>query len=138
MTRVGEDKWTMGGGALPIGGAVTFTAKDKFSVETNDGNIYEHKRVTPVTLNASQLNEFTGAYSSSETGATYRLAVEKGQLILKIDRAPEATLKLTPSYKDAFLGGGVLVRFYRNSAGKITELGIGDNRMRDLRAPRMK
>jgi hypothetical protein len=46
-------------------------------------------------------------------------------------------MKLAPSYKDAFMSGGVLIRFYRDRAGRITELSWGDNRMRDLRAARL-
>jgi CubicO group peptidase (beta-lactamase class C family) len=138
MTSAGEGRWTAGGGALPIGGTATFKGADRFTLETLDGNRFDHVRTAPVTLTAAQLGEFAGTYSSAETAATYRVAIEDGQLVVKTDNWPEARLKLTASYKDAFLSGPTLVRFYRNSAGKITEMSIADNRMRDLRAPKLK
>ena len=87
------------------------------------------------SLTANQLGEFAGTYASEETGATYLIAAEDGQLVLRIRRWPETAMKLRPSYKDAFLTGGALIRFRRNSDGRITEMSWGDGRMRDLRAP---
>jgi hypothetical protein len=36
------------------------------------------------------------------------------------------------------MSGMVLIRFHRDNTGRITQLGWGDNRMRDLRAARLK
>jgi hypothetical protein len=128
----------MGGGALPIGGTASFTGSDRFNLETLDGNKFDHVRTAPTTPTADQLAEFAGTYASDETGAAYRIATESGGLVLRIDRWPGTAMKLAPSYKDAFLSGGVLVRFYRDGAGRVTQMSWGDNRMRDLRAARQK
>jgi CubicO group peptidase (beta-lactamase class C family) len=131
-------RWTVGGGARPDGGAVTFTGKDRFTHETADGNRYDYARKAAAALTPAQLTELTGRYASDEAGATYRVATENGKLVIRIDHWPESVIELEPSYKDAFLDGYTLVRFYRNKAGRITEMSIADNRMRDLRAPRLK
>jgi CubicO group peptidase (beta-lactamase class C family) len=137
MTRGSDGRWTMGGGALPTGGMATFTGVDRFTLETLDGNKYDHVRTAPITLAMDQLTEFAGTYASDEAGATYRVAVEDGQLVVRIDRWPETAMKLSPSYKDAFLSGSSLIRFFRDGAGRVREMSWGDNRMRDLRAPRI-
>jgi hypothetical protein len=137
MRRTTDTHWAIGGGALPDGGEVAFSGGDRFTHDSSD-NRQEYVRTAEATPTAAQLAEFAGAYASEETGATYRVAVEEGQLVVRIDRWPEKVLKLTPSYRDAFLSNFWLVRFYRDRAGRIAEMSLADNRMRDLRAPRLK
>src|ERR1700754_1568262 len=101
MTQTVSGAWSIGGGLIPMGGAIAFNGADRFTLETLDGNRYDHVRMTPVTLSPAQLKEFTGAYASEETGATYRLAADKDKLVLSIDRAPASILRLSSLYKDA-------------------------------------
>jgi CubicO group peptidase (beta-lactamase class C family) len=137
MTRETQTRMSAGGGAMPFGATVTYSGANGFSMEMLDGNRFDHVRTAPVKPAPEQLVEYAGTYASSETSATYKVAAENSQLVLRIDGWPEATMKLAPSYKDAFMSGGVLIRFYRDRAGRITELSWGDNRMRDLRAARL-
>lgn len=59
-------------------------------------------------------------------------------LTLRIDGWPDTVWPLTSSYRDAFLSDGMLVRFRRGADGKVNELSLGDSRMWDLRAARLK
>jgi hypothetical protein len=127
-----------GGGAAPFGGTVTNSGTDRFTLETLDGNRFDHVRTASAKPTPEQLVDYVGAYASTETAATYRIVVENGQLVLRIDGWPDTVLTLNPSYVDAFMSGGVLIRFHRDSAGRVTQLSWGDNRMRDLRAARLK
>jgi CubicO group peptidase (beta-lactamase class C family) len=138
MTRETEMRMSAGGGAMPFGATVTYSGTDRFSMEMLDGNRFEHVRTATAKPTPEQLAEYAGAYASDETRATYRIAIEAGQLVVRVDGWPEATLKLNPSYKDAFLSGPMLIRFYRDGAGRITQMSLGDNRMRDLRAAHLK
>jgi len=81
--------------------------------------------------------EYAGAYASEETRATHRVAVESGVLKVRIDGWPDTVLAPSASYRDAFIGGGILVRFRRGADGKVNELSLGDSRMWDLRAARV-
>jgi CubicO group peptidase (beta-lactamase class C family) len=132
LSRLSETGWTGGGNRFSFGGA------DSFGMETSDGNLFDYVRTAPAKPTPEQLAGYAGAYASDETRATYRVAVEGGQLVLRIDGWPDTAMKLSPSYKDAFMSGPVLIRFYRDNAGRITQLSWGDNRMRDLRAARLK
>lgn len=61
--------------------------------------------------------------------------MEDGKLTLK---TPLGSFPLAPSYADAFQAPqGWLVRFYRDGEGRITELGVGIGRVRDLRFQRI-
>jgi CubicO group peptidase (beta-lactamase class C family) len=137
MMQVSNGRWTMGAGT-PLGATATFSGADRFTLDALDGNRFEYARTAPVQPTAEQLAEFAGTYASDETGAAYKIAIESGQLVLLIDRWPATEMKLAPSYKDAFLSGSSLIRFYRDSTGRVTQMSWGDNRMRDLRAPRVR
>lgn len=133
MPRVSETRWRRGPDTY------TFLSNDRLQVETIDGNRFEYARTPSITtLTAAQLGEYAGAYSSDETRATYRVALEGDRLMARIDNWPDTNIRLSPIYKDAFMGGGVLVRFRRDASGRINALSLGDGRMRDLNAPRVK
>jgi CubicO group peptidase (beta-lactamase class C family) len=138
MTRETEMRMSAGGGAMPFGATITYSGTDRFSMEMLDGNRFEHLRTAAAKPTPEQLAEYAGEYASDETRATYRITIEGGQLVVRVDGWPESILKLNPSYQDAFVSGPMLIRFYRDGAGRVTQLSLGDNRMRDLRAARLK
>ena len=43
---------------------------------------------------------------------------------------------LTPSYRDAFAQGGIVVTFRRDSTGRVVAVSLGLGRVRDLRFER--
>lgn len=132
LTRISDTRWKRGNDTY------TFEGVDKFRIDGFDGNLYEFVRTPAVALPVSQFGEYAGSYASPETMATYRITVEAGVLTLRIDGWPDAVLKLSASYRDAFLSDGMLIRFRRGSDGKINALSLGDSRMWDLQAARVK
>jgi len=103
------------------------------------------KPVTPTTPNppappmtppptAAQLAEFGGSYSSDEAELRLVVAVEGGALVLK--RRPDTTIALTAIDRDTFRGSIGTITFMRDSAGKVTELSIKQDRVWDLRFQR--
>jgi len=58
------------------------------------------------------------------------VAVDRGRLV--INRRPNTTIELTPTYKDAFTSSLGVVRFQRN-AGKTTGMSVSESRVWDLR-----
>lgn len=132
MTRLSATTWKRGNDTY------TFQSADKFQIEGFDGNLYKFERKPAVALPVFKFGEYAGSYTSSETRATYRVAVESGQLKVRIDGWPDTVLTLSAVYRDAFDADGLLVRFRRGANGKISEMSLGDSRMWDLRAARVK
>lgn len=132
VTRLTDTQWKRGNDTY------TFLSADKLQIAGFDGNLHELVRTPAVALPVSMFGEYAGAYVSDETRATYRIAVESGVLTLRIDGWPDTVLSLEATYRDAFLGGGMLVRFRRGADGKVNEVSLGDSRMWDLRAARVK
>jgi hypothetical protein len=60
------------------------------------------------------------------------------RLVYVLTCVPDGTVPLTPTYKDAFNTPAGSVRFIRDSAGRITEMSIGDGRVWDLRIRRVR
>ncbi|MEX2281850.1 MAG: serine hydrolase domain-containing protein [Gemmatimonadota bacterium] len=83
---------------------------------------------------AVQLAEFAGEYYSPDLETTLTVVVENGRLALK--RRPDTRIALTPLYTDAFNSSLGVIRFHRDTNGRITELGISQGRVYDLRATR--
>jgi hypothetical protein len=50
-----------------------------------------------------------------------------------VDRRPNDSIPLTPTYKDAFNSSLGVVRFLRDSSGKVTGLSVSESRVWDLR-----
>ena len=97
--------------------------------EMDGGTWYE--RVEPWTPTPADLASLAGEYSSDEAEVTLRVALEHAQLV--IHRRPDASIVLTPTYKDAFNSSLGVVRFLRDSAGKVTGLSVSESRVWDLR-----
>jgi CubicO group peptidase (beta-lactamase class C family) len=97
--------------------------------EMDGGTWYE--RVEPWTPVPAELAALTGEYTSDEAEVTFRVAVEQGGLV--IHRRPDAVIKLTPTYKDAFRSSLGSIRFLRDGAGRVDELSVGESRVWDLR-----
>jgi hypothetical protein len=97
--------------------------------EMDGGSWYE--KVEPWTPAPADLASLAGEYSSDEAEVTLRVALEHAQLV--IHRRPNASIPLTPTYKDAFSSSLGVVRFLRDSAGKATGLSVSESRVWDLR-----
>lgn len=115
------------------GNKLDFTP-DGVRVHYPDGDTVFFDRVTQANPTAAQLAEYEGEYRSDEAEVTYRLVVQEGKLLMK--GRPDTTFTLMPLYADAFqANAGFLIRFFRKE-GKISELSIGLDRVRDLRFAR--
>lgn len=101
----------------------------KFSVEAED-EISVYERVPEFAQNTNSLDEFTGTYSSPELDNRWSFLIAGGKLAVK---APRQDLRvLEPAFKDAFIGDRMLLRFQRDSSGRIDSLLVDAGGLRDL------
>jgi len=106
----------------------------RMSTEVDEGNYYEKvERWVPTPI---ELEGMTGEYASDEAEVTFRVALENGHLV--IHRRPDAIIALTPTYRDGFSSTLGSVRFMRDSAGRVTELSVGEQRVWDMRLHRVR
>lgn len=95
------------------------------------------ERVERARPTAAQLAELAGAYASDEVETTISVAVEGDSLVLH--RRPAERTALVPLYADAFaLPGAGVIRFSRDSAGRVDGSWLSVGRARNLRFVRVK
>jgi len=93
-----------------------------------------YEAVTAFVPTAEQLTGYAGAYVSAEIDPVYRIAVEKGGLVLKrLKSKPE---KLRPTIVDYFESPSGDLHFERDSRGKITSFLLNSGRIRNFRFTR--
>jgi len=106
----------------------------RMSTQVDEGNYYEKvERWNPTAI---ELEGMAGEYSSDEAEVTFHVEIEKDHLV--IHRRPDATIALTPTYRDGFSSSLGSVRFLRDSAGRVTELSVGEQRVWDMRFRRVR
>ena len=95
-------------------------------------NVEAYEQVARVSPTAAQMQDLAGTYVSDEAETTLVAAIEGGALVLK--RRPDAVIRLTPEYADAFSAPQLgLVLFRRNASGAVTALSVNQDRVWDLR-----
>jgi CubicO group peptidase (beta-lactamase class C family) len=87
---------------------------------------------TPWTPTAADLGQFTGEWFAEEAGATFTLAAEGGQLVIR--QRPSTRIAVVPLYRDHFGDprGGQVVWFTRDANGRVTRMHMGLSRLRDM------
>jgi CubicO group peptidase (beta-lactamase class C family) len=90
----------------------------------------------PWTPTPQDLAAFAGRYRSDEVGATFDVRIEHDTLV--VSNRPGKTVKLTPTYTDAFSAGGTAVWFTRERGGRVTALHFGESRVWDLVVPKAR
>jgi hypothetical protein len=101
---------------------------------SDDENDY-YEKVERVNPSAADLQALIGEYTSDEAETTLKVALDNGRLA--IHRRPDATILLSPTFRDGFSFPSGSVRFIRGSDGRVTEMSIGDGRVWDLRFHRL-
>ena len=117
-------------------GGSTFEADFRGAAKLTDrfGTIQVFEKASTATPTVAELQSLAGAYVSDDAETTLTAAVENGSLVLK--RRPDATIRLTPLYKDAFSGQIGTVVFRRNGEGRVNELSVVQDRVWDMRFAR--
>src|SRR5262249_3992082 len=87
-------------------------------------------KTDPSQLSDVALATYAGAYRSTELDATFKLSVQNGSLMLRMNWT--RSLKLDPSARDEFQASGILLAFRRNSE-HITGFDLSEGRVRNVR-----
>jgi CubicO group peptidase (beta-lactamase class C family) len=103
---------------------------DTWKLTDSYGTVDTLARVAAATPTAAQLADLAGDYVSDEAETLLTAAVDGSSLVLK--RRPDAVIRLTPLYADAF-SGSIGTVIFRRDAGRVTGLSLVQDRVWDLR-----
>jgi CubicO group peptidase (beta-lactamase class C family) len=138
LTPIGPNEYRLGRGPLTLRRSTGAKGPTLTMV-----GVYGEKSVyTPVAEwkpTLDELRSLVGRYVSDEVGN--RLDVRLERDTLWIERPKTAAVTLTPLFRDTFAAAGMLrigvVRFQRDTKGKVTGLLSGSGRVRRLRFERV-
>ncbi|HSL21054.1 MAG TPA: serine hydrolase domain-containing protein [Vicinamibacterales bacterium] len=99
------------------------------------GSVDVYERVERASPTPEQLRELEGRYSSDEAEVVAEIAVDQDRLVLK--RRPAQRTMLLPLYADAFRGQIGVVRFHRDTSGRVTGFSVVQDRVWDMRFERI-
>jgi CubicO group peptidase (beta-lactamase class C family) len=112
-----------------------FSSGNRLTVANGNGTSETYERVEPSKPTVNELKSLAGRYTSDE--AETELKVVAAGAELKVTRRPDTTLALRPVYKDAFTAPGLgLIRFRRDTSGRVTGFSVTMDRVWDLRFDR--
>ena len=100
--------------------AMTFTDADHIEFKSMEGQVTRYRRARPYTPGAAELQSLDGRYESAELGAVYEIVPGSNAITMRMEGVPDKTLDLTPVERDAYMFRMMIVRFRRDSNGKVT------------------
>ena len=92
---------------------------------------HHYVRVPPYNPTDSELQQFAGTYRAEEVDMPYEVIIKDRQLAVRSLKSREVTLM--PVTADLFDGGGMRVRFTRNTQGAVSGALLSTYRVYDLR-----
>jgi CubicO group peptidase (beta-lactamase class C family) len=107
-----------------------FLSSDLFALKVTDGPTIQYRRAQSYTPSAEDLKAFAGRYESDEIGAVFETSAGKDGLMLRLNNRPP--LEFRPVDRDTFQLGGMVVRFRRDSAGRVVALDYSNPVVRNI------
>ncbi len=128
LTPIGKDRFEG-----PTGMRFVFTLGQpvRLDIHWQDEHPMVYTAVPVAIPSLQQLAEYAGTYYSAEVEVTLVLTLREGKLILRRRLAPDTPM--TPTYADAFSGGGRTILFTRDRSGTVNGLTLSSGRVLHLR-----
>lgn len=97
-----------------------FLSPDRIEVKTEEGGVSRFRRAAAWTPNQDEMKAYAGHFRSDELLADFDVTPAKEGLNVKLNHSTTAEFK--PAEKDVFQIGQSMLRFKRDSAGKVIGL----------------
>lgn len=96
-----------------------FASPDEFALKSMEGQVTRYRRAQPYTPSAADLQALAGRYRSEELGSVFEIVPGTNALVMRLERAPEKAVELTPAGPDTWMRNMMVVRFRRDGSGKV-------------------
>ena len=128
LAPLGGDRFALTGGPAEV----LFPSPREMHVLVPGNKPAMFQKVEPFAPAPAELAAYAGTFYSEELDMTFKLSVEKDQLVLRTRRQHEP-VPLEPAFANAFRfpGGGPLLLFTRTGK-KVTGFSMGNARARNL------
>ena len=103
-------------------------------VRTGTGQPVIFVRMARAELSAAQLAEYEGSYYNSEVDVTWLMRIDAGRLVAF--RKGRRIGPLTPTYRDGFVEGAMVLDFTRDAKNHVAGFLVEAGRVRHLQFAR--
>ncbi|SFD74939.1 CubicO group peptidase, beta-lactamase class C family [Chitinophaga sp. CF118] len=90
------------------------------------------KRVIPVKVDLSQLNQYAGTYYSEELETAYRLSVENGKLVAHHMRLGDFNFEPDMVVTERFSSSNGTINFFKDEQNKVTSFRLSSGRIKNI------
>lgn len=102
-------------------------SKPRVILLKNSQDTSSYRKVNPPDLNPKSMQTLSGVYASDEADATWTVEIKNAEVWVHVK--PALSIKLKPSFQDAYLGAeGELFEFKRDKKGNVTGLDVSSSR----------
>jgi CubicO group peptidase (beta-lactamase class C family) len=114
-----------------------FLSADQIEIKTKEGGVTRYRRAKPFTPTAAELQAFAGRYKSDEMMAVFEMTPGKNSLLGQANEKPGPPFEFKPIDRDTFQFAGLILRFVRDKAGKVTGLEYSNPLLRNIKFTRL-
>jgi len=114
-----------------------FLSADQIEIKTKDGITTRYRRAQPYAPTADELKAIAGRYQSNELLAVFEMTPSKDGLIVRANERPGPQPEFKPVERDTFQFAGMILRFVRDKAGKVTGLDYTNPVLRKVKFTRL-
>jgi len=105
---------------------------DEIEITSKEGATSRYRRAQPYTPGAEELKAFAGRFANDENRVVFELTPAKGGLTMRVSWNDSQTLELRPVDRDTFQIGGMILRFRRDSAGRVVAFDYSNPVVRNI------
>ena len=116
---------------------LTFRSEDAFELTSMEGETTRYRRAEPWTPSAVDLEAVDGRYENRDIGTAFEIVPGPNGVVLRFETAPEKAIELDPVARDTYMRSLMIVRFCRDTSGKVVGFDYGNPVVRSLRFTRI-
>lgn len=114
-----------------------FLSQDHLELKSMEGQTTRYRRAQPYSPTRADMQAFAGRYESDEIGSVFQMAPGKDGLVMRFDLSPDKALEFRPVDRDVFQVSRVMLRFHRDSAGKVVAFDYNNPVVRNIKFTRL-
>ncbi len=111
---------------------LNFITPDQFEMKSMEGKITRYRRAKAYAPTMAEMKAFVGRYHSAEMNSVLEISPGKTGLTMRLNDAPDKSIEIMPVDPDTFQVEGMIVRFVRDKAGKVTALQYSNPVIRNI------
>ena len=113
-----------------------FVSNDQIELKSMEGKTTRYRRAQPYAPTADDLKAFAGRYGNDENQVVFELTPGTTGLTARASWSGSGAFDFLPVDRDTFQFRGMIIRFHRDSAGKVVAFDYSNPVVRNIKFTR--